>query len=82
MTTTGTADSTPASIIDDDQQHPPIHSGSTTYAAAPVTPREPIFTKGEKTGPNSRPTCMQNFTPLAFSAAKKSVTVQIKQTNK
>jgi len=53
--------------------------------------------KGEKTCPDSRstcpdsrptiPTCMQKFTPLAFSAAEKSVTVQNdkqtkKQTNK
>jgi len=54
-----------------------IHPGSS--AAAPVIPREPIFTKGEKTCPDSKPTSMQNFTPLAFSAAEKSVTVQKKQ---
>jgi len=49
-----------------------------------VTPREPMFTKWEKTCPDSRPTCMQNFTPLAFSAAEKSITVQRnnKMTNK
>ena len=50
-----------------------------TYAAAVVTPREPIFTKVEKTCPDSRPTRVQNFTPLALSAAEKSVTVQKKQ---
>jgi len=55
-----------------------IHPGSN--AATPVTPLKPIFTKGEKTSPDSRPTCMQNFTSLAFSAAEKSVTVQ--KTNK
>ena len=32
--------------------------------------------KGEKTCPDSRPTPMQNFMPLAFSAMEKSVTVQ------
>ena len=32
--------------------------------------------KGDKTCPDSRPTRMQNFMPLAFSAAEKSVTVQ------
>jgi len=53
----------------------------------PVTPREPMpmFTKKETTCPDSRPTRMQYFTPLAFSAAEKSVTVQndkIKQTKK
>jgi len=32
-------------FIHDGQQYPPIHSGPTTYAAAPVTPHEPIFTK-------------------------------------
>jgi len=37
--------------------------------AAPVTPREPMFTC-----PDSRPTRMQNFTALAFTAAEKSVT--------
>jgi len=31
--------------MDDDQHDPPIHPGPTTYAAAPVTPRKPIFTK-------------------------------------
>jgi len=58
-----------------------VHPGTN---AAPVTPREPIFTKGEKTCPDSRPTRMQNFTPLAFSTAEKSVTVQRnkKMTNK
>jgi len=50
------------------------HTG--TNAADPVTPREPMFTTGEKTCPDSRPTRMQNFTPLAFSAAEKSVTAQ------
>ena len=50
--------------------------------AAPVTPREPIFTKGEKTCRDSRPTRMQNFTPLALSAAEKSVTVQTKNKQK
>jgi len=52
-----------------------------TYAAAPVTPREPMFTKGEKTCPDSRPTRMQNFTLLAFSVTEKSIIVQ-KQTKK
>jgi len=54
-------------------------TASPTYAAAPVTPCEPVFTKGEKTCLDSRPTCMQNFTPLAFSAAEKSMTC--KKTN-
>jgi len=31
--------------------------------------------------PDSGPTCMQNFTPISFSAAEKSVTVQIKKQN-
>jgi len=47
-----------------------------TYAATPVTLCEPMFTKGEKTCPDSRPTRMQNFMPLSLSAAEKSVTVQ------
>jgi len=55
-----------------------IWGSSGSNAAAPVTPREPIFTKREKTCPDSSPTRMQNFTPLAFSAAEKSVTVQTK----
>ena len=38
--------------------------------------------KGEKTCPDSRPTRMQNFMPLAFSAAEKSVTVQRNKKNK
>jgi len=45
----------------------------------------PNFTKGDKTCPDSRPTCKQNFTPLSLSAAEKSVTVQRnknKMTNK
>jgi len=50
--------------------------------AAPVTPREPIFTKGEKTCPDSGPTRVQNFTPLAFSANEKPVTVKTKKKNK
>jgi len=50
-----------------------VHPGTN---AAPVTPRKPIFTKAEKTCPDTRPTRMQNFTLLAFSAAEKSVTVQ------
>jgi len=47
----------------------------------PTSQRSP---KGEKScSENSRPTRMQNFTPLALSAAEKSVTVQIyKQTKK
>jgi len=53
-----------------------------THAAAPVTPREPIFTKGEKTCPDSRPTRMQNFTPLAFSVAEKSVPVTVQKKTK
>ena len=56
-----------------------IWGSSGSNAAAPVTPREPIF-KREKTGPDSRPTRVQNFTPLAFSAAEKSVTVQTTKT--
>ena len=47
--------------------------------AAAVTPREPKVTKGGKTCPYSRPTRMQNFTALSFSAAEKSVNVQKKQ---
>jgi len=43
--------------------------------------RKPNFTKGEKTCLDSRPTPMQNFTHLAFSAAEKSVTTQ-KMTDK
>jgi len=35
-----------------------------------------ISPKWEKTCPDSRPTCMQNFTPLALSAAEKSVTIK------
>ena len=54
------------------------YSGSN--AAAPVTPREPKFTKGEKTCPDNWPTCMQNFTPLSFSAAEKPVTVRTNKT--
>jgi len=53
-----------------------IHPGSN---AAPVNPREPMFTKGDKTCPDSRPTHMQNFTALPFSAAKKYVIVKKKQ---
>jgi len=60
-------------------RHRDIYPGSN---AAPVTPREPIFTKREKTCPDSRPTRMQNFTPLAFSTAEKSVTVQTKNKQK
>ena len=47
----------------------------------PWLPASQSSPKGEKTCPDSRPTRMQNFTPLAFSAAEKSVTVQTK-TNK
>jgi len=36
----------------------------------------------EKTCPDSRPTRMQNFTPLAFSAAEKSVTYKETKKNK
>ena len=53
--------------------HRDIHPGSN---AAPLTPWEPIFTKGEKTCPDSRSIHMQNFTPLSLSAAEKYVTVQ------
>jgi len=56
-----------------------IWRSSGSNAAAPVTPLEPIFTKGEKTCPDSRSTRMQNFTPLAFFAAEKSVTIQTKK---
>jgi len=38
--------------------------------------------KWEKTCPDSRPTHMQNFTPLSISAAQKSVTVQTKNKKK
>jgi len=41
-----------------------VHPGSN--AAAPVTPREPEFTKREKACLDSCPTRMQNFTPLSF----------------
>jgi len=44
--------------------------------AAPVTPREPKFTKRGEACPDCRPTRVQNFTPPSFSAAEKSVTVQ------
>ena len=53
-----------------------VHPGTN---AAPVTPRKPIFTKAEKTCPDTRPTRMQNFTLVALSAAEKSVTVQRKK---
>jgi len=56
-----------------------IHPGSN---AAAVTPREPKFTKTEKTCPDSSRTCMQNFTPLSFSTAEKSVTVQTNKQEK
>jgi len=59
--------------------HRDIHPGSN--AAAPMTPREPIFTKGENTCPVSRPTHIQNFTPLAFCAAEKSITIQKNKQN-
>jgi len=36
----------------------------------------PLISKRGETCPDSRPTRMQNFTPLAFSAAEKSITVQ------
>ena len=47
------------------------------------SPRAKVHQKGEKTCLDSRPTRMQNFTPLSFSVAEKSVTVQTnKITNK
>ena len=42
----------------------------------PWLPTSQCLPKGEKTCQDSRPTRMQNFTPLAFSATEKSVTVQ------
>jgi len=59
--------------------HRDIHPGSN---AAPVTPHESIFAKREKTCLDSRPTRMQNFMPLAFSATEKSVTVQTNKQTK
>jgi len=48
----------------------------------PWLPASQCSPKGEKTCPDSRPTRMQNFTPLALSAAEKSVTVQKQQHDK
>jgi len=42
----------------------------------PWLPASQSSPKAEKTCPDSRPTGVQNFTPLCFSAAEKSVTVQ------
>jgi len=36
----------------------------------------PLTSKWDKTCPDSRPTRMQNFTPLSFSTAEKSVNIQ------
>ena len=49
----------------------------------PWLPANQCSPKGEKTCPDSRPTRVQNFTPIAFAAAEKSVTVhRNKMTNK
>ena len=56
-----------------------------TALPPPWLPASQCSPKGEKTCPDSRATCMQNFTSLAFSAAEKSATIQTKnnkQTNK
>ena len=53
--------------------HRCVHPGSKAPAVTPPSQSSPEW---EKTCPDSSRTCMQNFTPLSFSAAEKSVTVQ------
>jgi len=48
----------------------------------PWLPASQSSLKREKTCPDSRPTRVQNFTSLAFSATEKSVTVQTKKNKK
>jgi len=48
----------------------------------PWLPASQSSPKGEKTCQDSRPTPVQNFTPLSFSAAEKSVTVQTNKQTK
>jgi len=50
-----------------------VHPGSNAVA---VTPHEPKFTKMREDFPDSSRTRLQNFKPLPFSAAEKSVTVR------
>jgi len=66
-------------FIHDDQQHRRSTPGRRLMPPPPWLPASQSSPKGEKTCPDSRLTRVQNFTPLAFSAAEKSVTVQTKK---
>jgi len=52
-----------------------------TNAATAVTPCDQRSPKWETLCPDSSRTRMRNLTPLSFSDAEKSVTVQTKKTN-
>ena len=54
-----------------------IYASGGAAGAAPW----PNFTKRGNDCPDSRTTCVQNFTPLALSAVEKSVTVQRSKKN-